>query len=239
MKRELSVVIPTFNEKENLTILIPRILDIFKKNQIDGEIVIVDDRSTDGSFEFLTEQVKSIPELKVIFRTPPPSISRAWFEGFDAASKQNIVCIDADLCHDPEYFPQMLEKLEEYDLVIGSRYTGSFTNGMREKSLLTRFISFVGQHISRFTLGFTETDTSHSFRMFRKEVFSSIKNNLTKEGNVFLIQFLYYTKRHKFNVTEIPIVYGKRIYGKTKLKIMKEGIRYLRFVINATFHKLS
>lgn len=238
MERELSVVIPTFNEKENLQILIPDILEVFRKNQIDGELIIVDDRSCDGSFQFLNEQRSRIPSLKVIFREPPASISKSWYEGFDAASKKIIVCIDADLCHNPAYFPAMLEKIGEFDIVIGSRYMNNRIGMMEDKSIFAVCLSIFGQFITRFVTGFEEYDTSHSFRMFKKDIFDAIKSKLKNEGNTFLIEFLYYAKRNGAKVTEIPIEYGKRVYGSTKLKISKEGLRYLLFIIKLSFQRI-
>jgi len=238
MKKELSVVIPTFNEKENLKILIPNILEVFDRNSIDGEIIVVDDRSTDGSFEFLNEQKSLIPSLKVMIRKPPASISRAWYEGFDAAAKSIVVCIDGDLCHDPEYFPVMLKKIEEFDMVIGSRYMRSRLNAMAEKSFFAVYMSVIGQFITRLATGFEEYDTSHSFRMFKKDVFNKIKRDLKNEGNAFLLEFLYYAKKNGAKVVEIPIEYGKRIYGSTKLKVLKEGLRYLRLIVKLMFRRL-
>jgi dolichol-phosphate mannosyltransferase len=226
---ELSVVIPTFNERENLEILIPSVENVFLKHGIDGEIIVVDDRSTDGSAEVLTELTRTCPSLRVRIRSGPPSIARAWYEGFDLASKENIVCIDGDLCHDPNYFPAMLARLEAADLVIGSRYLGR-SMMVKDKSWLASHVSFVGRFLTRLATGFQETDTSHSFRLFRKSVFENIKMQLKSEGNVFLIEFLILAKRHGTRVTEIPIEYGKRIHGETKLRVFREGIRYLKYI---------
>lgn len=228
---------PTYNEKENLRILVPKILEVFKKNQLDGEIVIVDDRSQDGSFEYLSAQTKLIPELRVIFRSSPPSLSRAWFEGFEAASKKNLVCIDADLCHDPQYFPAMLEKMKDFDMVIGSRYLKRKFGRMEGKSFMAATVSLLGQFLTRVATGLTEYDSSHSFRLFKKSVFEAIKKNLKEEGNVFLIEFLFLAKKEGARVTEIPIQYGKRIHGSTKLKIYKESLRYLRFMAVCFFQR--
>lgn len=238
MEKELSVVIPTLNEKKNLQVLIPRVLEVFRKNKIDGELVIVDDSSSDGSEQFLKEQEALIPYLKVIFRRPPASISRSWYEGFDAAGKKVVACIDADLCHDPEYFPQMLEKIGEFDIVIGSRYLNKRTGMMEDKSIFAVYLSVFGQFITRFIAGFKEYDTSHSFRMFRKDVFEAIKGKLKNEGNAFLLEFLYYAKKNGARVTEVPVEYGKRIYGSTKLRIFKEGFRYLCFVLKLGFQRI-
>jgi dolichol-phosphate mannosyltransferase len=227
--RPLSVVIPTYNERENLRILIPAIQRVFEQNGMDGEIVIVDDNSTDGSKEVLESFAHDYPNVVVRFRSGRPSIARAWFEGFDLATKENVVCIDGDLCHDPNYFPAMLARLDSNDLVIGSRYLDRLAR-MKDKSLLASWVSFLGQFITRTVTGFKETDTSHSFRMFKKSVFEKIKGQLKNEGNVFLIEFLIHAKRNGARVTEIPIQYGKRIHGQTKLSVFREGMRYLRYI---------
>lgn len=238
MERELSVVIPTLNEQQNLQILIPRVLEVFKESRIDGEIIIVDDSSSDGTFEFLNAQKSLIPSLRIIFRKPPASISRAWYEGFEAASKKIIVCIDADLCHNPDYFPEMLEKMDEFDIVIGSRYLNNPVNVMKGKSRFDVLLSVWGQFITRSVTGFKEFDTSHSFRMFKKDIFDAIKGKLKNQGNTFLIEFLYYAKANGAKVTEIPIEYGKRVYGLTKLKVWREGLRYICFIIKLFFKRV-
>lgn len=227
--KKLSVVIPTFNECENLRILIPRIQRVFQENQLDGEIVVVDDNSSDGSQELLKELTRTHSNLVVRIREGAPSIARAWFEGFELASKDNIVCIDGDLCHDPAYFPQMLAEMKSNDLVIGSRYLDR-SMMMKDKSWLASYVSFVGQFLTRMVTGFRETDTSHSFRMFKRSVFEGIKGQLKSEGNVFLIEFLIHAKHNGCRVSEIPIQYGKRVHGETKLRVFREGLRYLRYI---------
>jgi dolichol-phosphate mannosyltransferase len=230
MKKSLSVVTPTFNEKENIEILVPKILDVFDTYEIDGEVIIVDDRSTDGTVGLLKKIAANHPNVIPVFRLAPPSIARSWFDGFNLASKDVIVCIDADLCHDPGYFPQMLDRIGEFDIVIGSRYLNNPMGVMEDKHFLPILFSIMGQFLTRFVTGFKEYDSSHSFRMFKKEVFLSVKDQLRHEGNVFLIEFLYYAKKRGFKVTELPIQYGKRIHGTTKLKVWNEGARYLKFI---------
>jgi dolichol-phosphate mannosyltransferase len=198
---------------------------------------VVDDNSADGSRELFAELAKTHSNLVVSIRQGPPSIARAWFEGFDLASKDNIVCIDGDLCHDPNYFPAMLAQLDAYDLVIGSRYLDR-SMMMKDKSWLASYVSFVGQILTRLATGFRETDTSHSFRMFKKGVFQQIKADLRNEGNVFLIEFLIYAKKSGYRVTEIPIEYGKRVHGETKLRVFREGLRYLRFISSILWMRL-
>ncbi len=239
MRKGLSVVIPTYNERENLQVLLPKILDVFKKADIDGEIIVVDDRSNDGSYEYLTGKMKSTPELKVIFRDPPKSISRAWFEGFNIARKKYIVSIDADLCYDPEYLPIMLEKMDNFDVVVGSRYVTKRFSLMKGKPVFLAYLSILGQFIARAITGLTVYDTSSGFRMFKKEIFDAIKEKLKTNGNTFLIEFLYYAKEIGAKITETQIEYGERIYGTTKLKVLREGFRYIGFMLKVILENLT
>lgn len=228
--QELSVVIPTFNERDNIQVLIPAVLAVFAEHVIDGEILVVDDNSNDGTIAVLRDLEGKHAGVRALVRTGPASLSRSWYEGFDAASKANIVCIDADLCHDPKLFPLMLKKLDSCDIVIGSRYLSQATSG-EGKSTAAKLASVLGQHANRLFLGMHETDSSHSFRMFKKSVFEGIKERLQCEGNVFLIEFLLFAKRNGATVCEVPIVYGERTYGETKLRVGKESLRYLRFLV--------
>jgi len=227
-QRKLSVVVPTFNERDNIGVLVQQILDL-EWQDVDVEIVVVDDSSTDGTAEVLQELEAKVEGLVAVCRTGPASLSRSWYEGFDRASGDVIVCIDADLCHDPAYFPIMWEKMGDLDVVIGSRYLDDRFRTMEGKSLLPVLASVGGQFLTRVSTGLAQTDISHSFRMFRKSLFDTIKSDLKEEGNVFLIEFLYLARRNGARIGEIPIQYGKRIHGETKLSVSKESRRYLRY----------
>lgn len=226
---ELSVVIPTYREKENLEILVPRIMNVFSESKISGEVVVVDDQSDDGTDVVLHSMSNRYSNFQYKIRAGEASLASSWYEGFDMAQACCVVCIDADLCHDPNYFPAMLELMKTYDIVIGSRYS-NHQNRMQDKSVLAAWLSIISQYLSRTVTGFNEKDISHSFRMFRKEVFDEIKHLLTVEGNSWLILFLFLAKQHGFSVYEYPIDYGKRIYGETKLHLRKEGFRYLKLL---------
>jgi len=108
---------------------------------------------------------------------------------------------------------------------------------MEGKSFFAIFVSEVGQVITKFCTGLTQADTSHSFRMFKKKVFDDVKSHLKYEGNVFLIEFLYFAVKKGYKVSELPIIYGRRIYGKTKLSVLKEGLRYLYYIVQLRFRR--
>ncbi len=230
MPRELSVVIPTFNEKANIEILVPQLIEVFDRRQIDGEIVIVDDSSTDGTRGVLKAFERDLACVHVIYRSPPNSLARSWYEGFSRASKVNTVCMDADLCHDPRYLPPMLDLMDTCDIVIGSRYIEQGQHAMEGKSWHAIMASIIGQYLTRWATGIPARDTSHSFRMFRRQVFQSVRPHLTCEGNAFLVEFIFHAHLAGYRIGEMPIIYGKRIHGVTKLKVSKEGLRFLKLL---------
>jgi dolichol-phosphate mannosyltransferase len=178
----------------------------------------------------LSEFERCLEGVRVIFRSPPNSLSRSWYEGFSQATKTIIVCMDADLCHDPCYLPPMLELMATHDMVIGSRYVDQGRHAMEGKSLLAVWVSIIGQHLTRWATGITARDSSHSFRMFQQSVFRSIRRHLNCKGNAFMVEFSFYAYRAGFRIVEMPIIYGKRIHGETKLKVSKEGLRFLRLL---------
>jgi dolichol-phosphate mannosyltransferase len=238
MNRSLSVVVPTFNERDNIPVLTQGIQAVFLKHAIEGEILIIDDNSQDGSREVLEELAVDNSAFRFIIRQPPPSLSRAWYEGFDLARYPVVVCMDADLCHDPNDLPRMLERIPEFDMVVGSRYLDNGTAMMRDKSRLAAGLSVFSQLVSRKVTGCSGTDISHSFRMFKKTVFDSVKSELCHEGNTFMVEFYYLVASRGFRIGEISIVYGKRQYGETKLKVGKEGLRYARLLLSILVRRI-
>jgi dolichol-phosphate mannosyltransferase len=223
---ELSIVIPTFNEKKNIDILIPSLEDTLKKHKINAEIIIVDDNSPDKTGEAAEKLNTEYKNIVVVVRTKERGIASAWFHGYNIARGGYIATMDADLCHRPEDLMKMYEQLPKYDIVIGSRYMEN-GSGMKDKGMLHILASKVAQHVIKFFIGIKETDMTHSFRVFKRGVFHSIKNDLNSSGNVFLVMFLYLAVKKGYTIKEIPIKYGKREYGETKLNVYYEGARFM------------
>ena len=130
--------------------------------------------------------------------------------------------MDADLAHDPKHLPEMLEILEKNkaDFVIGSRYIkdAQFTG----KPFMNKLASLVGQMLIKIILGVTAKDTSNNYRIFRREIWERIKNNLHPEGNIMITEIVYLAQKNNFRIIEIPIEYVERRVGKSKLSILQE-----------------
>jgi len=177
---DLTVVIPTFKEKNNLKLLIPSTEDLLRKVNCNFQILIVDDNSNDGTSELINQFDKQYHNLRLLVRKDKKGIASAWQDGFSLACSRFIACMDGDLSHDPKYLVSMFEeiKIKNCDMVIGSRYLDAFCKDFQGKPFLSRFTSAFGQYIGRFLLGLKQRDISHSFRIFKKEVFEKIKDKL-------------------------------------------------------------
>lgn len=226
---DLTIVIPTYKEKDNLAVLIPSLESTFKEAACDFQVLIIDDFSGDGTIESVKKLDGQYGNVKIISRNKKKDIASAWQEGFNLVKGRFIACMDGDLSHDPAYLINMYKEILQSgcDMVIGSRYLGGFYRDFQGKNFLARLTSASGQYLGRFITGLKQRDISHSFRIFKREVFETIKDKLTRKGNSYLVEFLYLVVKNNFSIREAPIVYRKRLYGRTKLKILKEGIRYI------------
>ncbi|MBI2136967.1 polyprenol monophosphomannose synthase [Candidatus Woesearchaeota archaeon] len=227
MELLLSIVLPTYNESGNIEILIPKIEETLAKHKVAGEIIVVDDDSPDGTAEVARKFNAGYGNVIVEVRKGERGIAGAWMRGYSIAKGKYVATMDADLCHSPEDLMRMVARLGDCDFVIGSRYMAGSGGMQQDKTFIQLLASRVAQRISRFLIGLHFTDPTHSFRVFRREVFDAVKGNVRSQGNYFLAEFLFYAVRRGFRVAEVPIAYGKRGYGKTKLNVWLEGLRFL------------
>jgi dolichol-phosphate mannosyltransferase len=232
----LSVIIPTYNERENIKQLIPIIYSVFVDNQINGEVLVVDDNSPDGTGDIVKELQDKYESLQLITRSSKEGLGVAYLEGYAKAKGEIIVSMDADLSHDPKEIPTMLKKIEEgYELVIGSRYTeGGKVLG---KSKLNVFASKVACKLSRIGLGIDVSDFTNGYRMFKKNVYKSMKNEEFSKGNTFLVEFIYFTYLNGFRISEVPITFIERKRGKTKTNLLKETKALIGTILKLRFGK--
>ncbi len=226
---DLSVVIPTLDERENIRLLIERLVPTLGEAGIEAEIIVVDDDSPDRTWEVVAELADRHGNVLVIRRPGRRGIASAWVEGCEAARGRFIALMDGDLAHSPEDLVRLYRACTGggHDMVIGSRYLPG-AGGMQEKSRLAVLASRVAQGLTRAALGLEGTDITHSFRVFRREVFDAIRGEMAGQGNVFLAEFVFRARSRDFSVSELPITYGRRMYGKTKLSLARETLRYLR-----------
>ncbi len=226
----LSVVIPTYNESMNIEKLIQCINSVFTENDIDGEILVVDDNSPDGTGDVVRELMVNYTNLRLLPRRKKEGLGVAHLAGYAEVHGDITVSLDADLSHDPKEIPVMLARIEDgYDVVIGSRYVKG--GKVEEKPIFNVIASKVAGILAKIGYGVNIADFTNGYRMFKSEVYESIKMCDYSKGNVFLAEFIYYAHKNGFKVTEIPTTFVERSAGETKTNVAREAKALVRSII--------
>jgi dolichol-phosphate mannosyltransferase len=211
-----TVVIPTFNERENIQQLVQEILTL--DPPID--VIVVDDNSPDGTGEIVDRLKAEHPGwVEVIHRPAKLGLGTAHIAGFKLALDQGaerILSMDADFSHHPRYLPSMLEKSRQAQLVIGSRYVRG--GGTRFCSWKRRALSLGANLFAKLMLGLPARDCTAGFRCYHREVLLSINlDDIFSNGYSFLIEMIYRTKKQGWQVGEVPIIFEDRRHGVSKI----------------------
>ncbi len=226
----ISVIMPTYNERDNIVRLIDAVSHILSGEEF--EIVVVDDDSPDLTWKIAEEHGN--PDVHVVRRTNERGLASAIREGIKESRGDIIVTMDTDFSHPPEVIPKLVKACRDYDVVVGSRYV----KGGRMKASAGRVItSRLTNLFANIVLGFFVHDLTGGFLAVRKEVFEKVKI-LPKWGEYgnYCIGFLYACKRAGFRITEVPFVYMPRTKGETKTSpdqynLLKWGWRYLGSIL--------
>lgn len=211
------IVIPTYNEKENLPELAER---IFALGLADIKLVVVDDNSPDGTAQVAETLAQKYP-VDIIRRTQKSGLGTAYAAAFKKILLEQpdyIIQMDADLSHQPEIIPQMLERIKNCDVVLGSRYIkdGKIENWDFTRRLVSRW----GNFYARTVLGLPYRDLTGGFKCFRREVLEKIDlNKLSSVGYNFQIETTYRAHRLGYKICEIPITFTERKTGISKFNL--------------------
>ena len=226
MAEKVIVIIPTYNELENIQELIPDILNRYKHLELD--VLVVDDNSPDGTGKFVKKLSEKESRIKLITRAGKLGLGSAYIEGFKYALKNNydyIFEMDADYSHSPKEIKNFLKAIKKYDLVLGSRYVkGVNVVNWPMKRLL---LSYFANHYTRIITGLPVFDATGGFKCFRKKVLESIDlNKIKSNGYTFQIEMTFKAWKKGFSIGEIPIIFIDRTAGQSKMskKIVREAI---------------
>lgn len=234
---ELVIVLPTYNEKKNIEIFIPKIeKEIFKKRKIKGEIIVVDDSSPDGTARTALKLNKKYKNIKVIIRKKKEGIGAALRCGYNAASGRLILSSDSDLSFSTNDMLRLIDKINSgYDLVVGSRHLSKKDyEKLKIKTMIKGFVSKYGNILVRVFSGIDIHDYSSNFRIIRRKVWNDIE---TKEKtNSILLEMIVKTAYKGYKVAEIPVKFLERKYGKSKINLFKE---VPKFFIKLVYYSLK
>ncbi len=210
------VVIPTYNERENISNLLDRIDSLGLENV---EVVVVDDNSPDGTWQVVEGRSKRTVRIHLLRRTQERGRGLAGVAGFKHAldiGASVVIEMDGDLSRDPSYIPDFLRAIENFDVILGSRFVKG--GGSKRRSFLREFVTKIAALYIRVMLRFSVKDPTSGFRCFRREVLEEINlSTLTARGPFIVTEVLFRCHRKGFRVGEIPIIFEERTRGRSKL----------------------
>ncbi|MDE2725752.1 MAG: polyprenol monophosphomannose synthase [Gemmatimonadota bacterium] len=205
----ISLITPTYNERENISLLAEEIFDVLKDYpDIDLELIVVDDNSPDGTGEVAESLVERYP-LQVVHRAGKLGLGSAVMAGFERAERDLLGVIDADLSHDPIVLPQLIYGLRDHDLAIGSRFDSE--SHVEKWAWYRRFISQLGVFLARQLTGVQDPLAGYFF--LHRRVIKDMA--LTSPGYKILLEIL--VKGHYESFIEVPFVFRNRQYSSSKL----------------------
>jgi len=214
MKQAL-VVIPTYNERANLPILVAGLM------ALDGvRVMVVDDQSPDGTGEVADELAGAhAGRVQVLHRTSQRGFGRSYIDGLTRAVHEpvDVICqMDADLSHDPTHLPDLIAATERADVVIGSRYVpgGKIVNWPLRRRLLSRFANAYIRTVARVHAH----DCTSGYRCWRRDALAALPlDQFFSDGYSFLVEMLFNASRHGFRIAEVPITFVERREGESKV----------------------
>jgi dolichol-phosphate mannosyltransferase len=216
---QLTICLPTYNERENLEPLVRALATVFTENGLDAHILVVDDNSPDGTGRIADRLAADEERIEVLHRTEKEGLGPAYIAGFRRALAEGaglVLEMDADFSHDPAYLPRLLEAAKRADLVIGSRYVEG--GGISNWGAVRRGISRGGSTYARLVLGVGVKDLTGGFKCFRREVLEAIDlDSVDARGYAFQIEMTYRALQAGFRVAEVPIVFRERHAGSSKM----------------------
>jgi dolichol-phosphate mannosyltransferase len=232
--KSILVILPTYNEAADIA----NMVDSIKSLDIGASILIIDDNSPDGTGNIVDELSNKYQDVFVIHREKKLGLGSAYIQGFHFGLEKGFAYIcemDADFSHDPKYLIDFHRYIQNYDLVIGSRYKNGVNIVNWPFSRLV--ISFLANKYVKFITGLPFSDCMGGFKCFRSEVIRDIGlDNIISHGYVFQMEMLYRAFKKGYRITEIPIIFLNRKHGKSKLDKSEAFesffvVLYLKFIL--------
>lgn len=219
------IIIPTYNEKENVKTLIPLIFELLP----DIKVIIADDNSPDNTSTTVIKLIKKYPNLSLVSKKQKEGLGKAYINVFLQILKdiniQNVIIMDADLSHNPSFLPEMFKKKKEFGVIIGSRYVA---NGkIVGWKLWRQILSYLGNFYCRIITNMPIYDCTGGFNIISANFLKKIDfSKIDASGYAFEVELKYLLYKAGATFFEVPITFADRIHGKSKisLNIILEGV---------------
>ena len=214
-----SVILPTYEERENLPLMLSMLNQTFTEEGIDWELVVVDDNSPDGTLEAAKKLQKIFGEDRLVIHSRPGKmgLGSAYMDGLKYCNGDYVFLMDADMSHHPKHIPEFIAKQQEkdYDVVTGTRYAhGGGIAGWDFKRILT---SRGANLLANLLLNPGVSDLTGSFRLYKKSVLETLMAEVKGKTYVFQMEVIVRAKQMRYSIAEVPIVFVDRLYGESKL----------------------
>lgn len=227
---KISVILPTYNESENIRQMIEAILSYAK----DAEIIVVDDDSPDKTWKIVEEMKEK--NVRVIRRTEEKGLASAVAEGIKAANGEIIIWMDSDFSHPPEKLPELIKALNEADVAKGSRF---IKEAKDTRGLVRRITSLMFNRFATIMLSSKVTDWDTQFMAVKRKVIENIRISKATHGQ-YLVKFLYDCIKKGHKIKEVPFIFNDRKKGKSKTaskwySLLVHGWNYGVYVLRIRF----
>ena len=228
-----TVILPTYNERENLPIIFYLIEKTFQEAKLEYEVVIVDDASPDKTAEVAKTLQKSYGKkhITIVSRKGKLGLGSAYIAGLKEAKGDRIILMDADLSHHPKFIPEMVELMNELNtqIVTGTRYRKG--GGVAGWDLKRKVTSKGANFLAAFLLNPGVSDLTGSFRLYERSALEEILPKVKSTGYAFQMEIVVLAKKAGFTIAEVPITFVDRLYGESKLG-PKEIVLYLQGLVH-------
>ena len=214
-----SVLLPTYNERANLPVLVWLLHRTFTEHNLDWEVIIIDDASPDGTLQIAQQLQKLYTPQRIVLKPRPGKLGlgTAYVHGLKFATGNFVVIMDADFSHHPKFLPRMIatQKAGDYDIVTGTRYARS--GGVYGWDLKRKLISKGANLFADTVLRPGVSDLTGSFRLYKREVVEKVMASTQSKGYTFQMELMVRAKGMGYSVAEVPISFVDRVYGESKL----------------------
>jgi len=225
----LSIILPTYNERDAINALITEIYETLEKKQFAFEIIVVDDNSPDGTYAAVAEKWKGNPRVRPFLREGEKGLATAILHGIRQSEGEKVIVMDTDFNHPPKLIPLLANITDYFEIASCSRYV---IGGGMETSRFRYLGSRIFNKFIHYTLKMQTTDNLSGYYCFRKQVLAGLHaENIFFGYGDYYIRFLYVMQRLKHPIIEIPVVYKDRLGGLSKTNLKNEFFRYFRTVL--------